>query len=204
MSASNELTPSFPLPIGAILPYAVVGRIPNDFLVCDGTEYAIADYPELAAVLNNVWDNAPAVGHFNVPNLVNSYLKGVAANTGTTVTGDIAGSVSWFLTEDSLPANIPMSTANLTFSGKFDADSDGYLLANPSSHKGTNNVGNVQASAGFSNQFTGGTCTVNTLTFSNTTYPNAPVTYNLANAGDPDPQLRGYTMAFIIRAKNLF
>lgn len=63
--------PEDEMPIGAMVDWPTTTP-PSGWLVCDGTDYAEADYPALVAVLGHTWDtfrgqSSPAVGRFRVP-----------------------------------------------------------------------------------------------------------------------------------------
>jgi microcystin-dependent protein len=201
MSKQNSLSTSFPVPIGAVMPFAAVISAPAGFLVCDGSEYSETDYPELARVLGTTWNNAPAPGHFNVPNLVNSYLRGVAVNTGTTVPANIEGTLSFTLVEDNLPDNLPLTT-NANF--KLNAQTNRAVILHPLNtsidvYTGSSEAGT--AAKHTSDFFQGGTTTITNMSFANTTNTNTPVTYDLStHFSNNDLRLKGYDMMYIIKA----
>lgn len=86
----NGATHTGCVPLGTILPY-FGETAPTHFLICDGTEYAKADYPELAEHLLALTDPTPYVGsdtnHFKVPDLRGEFLRGSGTN-GHTNQGD--------------------------------------------------------------------------------------------------------------------
>jgi hypothetical protein len=53
------------IPVGTIVAFPTLQTPPVEWLVCDGSTYAEADYPELALVLNGI----SGVGGFDLPNL---------------------------------------------------------------------------------------------------------------------------------------
>ena len=64
------------LPVGSILMYHKNSvTLGNAFLSCDGAEYNVADYPELAGVLKNNYGST-GVTKFNVPDLVDRFPIG--------------------------------------------------------------------------------------------------------------------------------
>jgi microcystin-dependent protein len=73
------------VPAGAILPFAG-SSTPDGFLFCDGTSYAVSEYPDLHEAIGYTWGGAGA--NFNVPNLVDRYLMGA---TGTEPLGTYFG-----------------------------------------------------------------------------------------------------------------
>ena len=83
-------------PIGTII--SVMGNhAPNNYLVCDGTVYNIADYPELAnyffiefGASNKFGGNGTTT--FAVPDLQGEFLRGTGTNSHTASTGMVQGS----------------------------------------------------------------------------------------------------------------
>lgn len=79
----NGATHTGCVPLGTILPY-FGETAPTHFLICDGTEYAKADYPELAEHLLALTNPTPYVGsdsdHFKVPDLRGEFLRGSGTN----------------------------------------------------------------------------------------------------------------------------
>ena len=66
-------------PIGTVLSYA--GQTaPNGYLICNGASYAVADYPDLYAVIGNTYGGDDT--NFNVPNLVDKFIQG-STTSGT-------------------------------------------------------------------------------------------------------------------------
>ena len=69
-------------PLGTVLSYAG-NIIPRGFLVCDGTSYKVADYPDLYAVIGNTYGGDTE--NFNVPDYRETVLVGVGENTTDTI-----------------------------------------------------------------------------------------------------------------------
>ena len=70
--------------IGTILPYGGTSdKIPQGYLLCDGTSLLRASYPELFAVIGTAFGSADST-HFNIPDMRESVPKG-AGLTGHTV-----------------------------------------------------------------------------------------------------------------------
>ena len=72
--AAMDLTGGYPLlnvgvPIGTVIMWAAANPPPG-YLICDGSAFTAAQYPELAAVL----------GVTNLPNLVGQFIRGAGAN----------------------------------------------------------------------------------------------------------------------------
>lgn len=83
----NGATHTGCVPLGTILPY-FGETAPTHFLICDGTEYAKADYPELAEHLLALTDPSPYVvsgdnTKFKVPDLRGEFLRGTGTNSHT-------------------------------------------------------------------------------------------------------------------------
>lgn len=67
-------------PVGAVIPFAGgFDKIPDDWLLCDGTIYEITSYPELFAAIGYNW-GSPDADHFRVPDLRGIFLRGVNWN----------------------------------------------------------------------------------------------------------------------------
>ena len=66
-------------PIGSIFAFSSE-RIPLGFLTCDGASYAVAEYPDLYAVIGNTYGGDTE--NFNVPNLIDKFIQG-SATSGT-------------------------------------------------------------------------------------------------------------------------
>jgi hypothetical protein len=67
-------------PVGAIIPFGgPYDKIPDGWLLCDGTLYDITAYPELFAVIGCIW-GSPDPDLFQVPDLRGIFLRGVNRN----------------------------------------------------------------------------------------------------------------------------
>ena len=80
------------MPSGVILPFAG-STSPMGWIVCDGTAYSQADYPELFAVLGSSYNTqvnpttgsawaAPSAGQFRVPDMRGLFLRGEGTASG--------------------------------------------------------------------------------------------------------------------------
>lgn len=80
-TGQTELVPELiDAPVGHILSYMGT-KAPENYLVCDGSEYNIADYPQLATQIEENFGKPNHFGGdgittFKVPNLTNKFLKG--------------------------------------------------------------------------------------------------------------------------------
>jgi len=91
------------LPIGAMVPFGSLTP-PSEFLLCDGTSYPTATYPELFAVLGYSYGGGGA--NFLVPNLKGRVLVGRDAAQGEfDVLGDAGGSKTHTLSATEMPSH---------------------------------------------------------------------------------------------------
>ena len=75
---------------GLVIPYAAAAA-PSGFLLCDGTQYPTATYPDLFAAIGYTFGGSGA--NFNVPDMRGRFPLGVAASgTGSTL-GETGGSL---------------------------------------------------------------------------------------------------------------
>ena len=72
------------IPKGTILWYSK-NEAPVGFLVCDGSQVAIADYPELYAVLGNTFGTATSTKFF-LPDLRAAFIRGAGTQNGYSAT----------------------------------------------------------------------------------------------------------------------
>jgi hypothetical protein len=203
MSAQNQESLSFPVPIGVILPYAGVNvPIPKGFLLCDGSEIDIEEYPLLYSVLGDIW-GASNPGTFRVPNLINQYLRGVETNTGISQPAILQGTLQYTLTENNLPI-VPLDNAqpNLQLEATFP-------LEVVRDNVDVNGVSDGVSTITYVNEFARNPAidravtTFNSMTLQNTTNTGTPIQVDIS-AFDNNVQMRGYGMAYIIRASNLY
>lgn len=127
-------------PIGSII-YWPSQLIPNGYLLCDGREVAINDYPELYATIGNIGGDDAASGNFRLPDMrgvvaggYNSELSNSNPLHGNF--GDQVGSAththtqgatgSTILTVDQIPAHTH-KTGTTVKSGVTDGDNANYL-----------------------------------------------------------------------------
>ena len=76
---------SIGVPIGTIIDYGGVVP-PAGYLLCDGSEYEISDYPELASALGSTW-GTPTTATFFVPNLLGRATMGSGQNYFASTSG---------------------------------------------------------------------------------------------------------------------
>jgi microcystin-dependent protein len=79
------------LPIGIIMMFGGATPGGGRWLICDGTEYETAAYPELFAVIGIVFGGSS--GHFRVPNLAGRMPRGTSSTLVAGATGGTADSV---------------------------------------------------------------------------------------------------------------
>ena len=67
-------------PVGTISAYGGdVTRLPEGYLLCDGTEYLTSQFPDLSAAIRANWGSS-GPGRFKVPELRGLFLRGVNGN----------------------------------------------------------------------------------------------------------------------------
>ncbi len=116
------------VPIGTIIDFGGKNPPPG-YLMCDGSEYPIVDYPILAGILDTTWGIA-SVSTFVVPNLMGRITMGSGENyfsptTGVeTTVGSYGGAVSIELQRSQIPRhhhefsiNIPIQSTISSLSG---------------------------------------------------------------------------------------
>lgn len=121
MLARYKLTGFNPFPEGMIFPFG--GAVaPEGYLLCDGTSYLAADYPELFAQIGYYFGGSGA--NFNVPDLINRVAVG---SGGDFTLGEQAGEQSVTLDVSNMPSHshtdlghshtIPLVTSFITQEG---------------------------------------------------------------------------------------
>lgn len=128
-------------PVGTVISY-FGETAPEYFLVCDGTEYAKSDYPQLADLLLNLTDPTPFEGsdanHFAVPDLRGEFLRGTGTNSHTNQGNGANVGVHQDATELMLPA-INLTTGATYISAQ--NDNMGYDKADASFNKSNLKLG---------------------------------------------------------------
>lgn len=84
-------------PPGSMVMYGGVSA-PTGWLLCDGTQYLIADYPDLAAAISTRFGGDST--HFNVPNMADRFPIGASPTKAVASTG---GSVNKTIGTTNLP-----------------------------------------------------------------------------------------------------
>lgn len=103
----NNRPALFETPVGEITAYyqKAGSQIRADYLICDGTEYLINDYPDLGAILPTSSPNK-----FKVPDLRDRFIKGLGQNE---LIGTTGGSNLIILHTSNLPAHRHEGFTNL-------------------------------------------------------------------------------------------
>lgn len=99
-----------PFPVGLVLPFGG-DTAPDGYLICDGSDYAIEDYPELFAVIGFAFGGA--VDRFNVPDLGTRSVVGTGAGFSLATSG---GEIDHTLDTGEIPSHshtIPLTTTTL-------------------------------------------------------------------------------------------
>lgn len=99
MLATYKMLNFNPFPVGIIIPFSS-DETPPGYLLCDGTDYAVTEFPELFAVIG--YNYGGADDRFNTPDLRNRVL----VDTGSTYDIGATGGVDAVeLTTDQIPAH---------------------------------------------------------------------------------------------------
>jgi len=88
----------------------VVGSIPSGWLLCDGASVATATYPDLHTAIGYVYGGAGA--NFNLPNLVDRFVRGQSTQTAAT-----GGADSLTLSTAQMPTHTHTATPSVTDPG---------------------------------------------------------------------------------------
>jgi microcystin-dependent protein len=204
MSAqSTDGFQAFPVPVGSVFSYAggvTLGRLPKEYLVCNGASYLRTDYPELFGVIGTTFGFVDGT-HFSVPNMVGVEPKASTTLGVRTTTSTASGTFAPLtLTTSNLPSfnGFPLS-ANL--SGTMDIGSSASSQArfdidlfvadqNPMTTFPQTSTVNI----------TSNSCPV--INYSNGTGTVAPVTFTIANP--TSFVVPNTALVFIIKSKSGF
>lgn len=102
-------------PIGTVIDYAGSGT-PDNFLLCDGSTFSIATYPDLATVLGTTW-GTPGPGLCTLPNLSNRSTIGASGTHALGSTGGVAATELLQHTHTATFTGAALATHNHTFTG---------------------------------------------------------------------------------------
>lgn len=140
-------------PIGAVIAFAgAKANIPLGYLVCDGTLYNRADYPELSNILGTGWGGTST--QFNVPDMRGLFLRGVdetagrdndkATRTVVNVGGNTGNTVGTLQLEETKVHNhIASDAGEHTHKTSVNGINNGIVVMD-----GTNTTGSLDNSAG--------------------------------------------------------
>lgn len=131
MSTSASLSYTYPMPIGCVIPY-FGKKAPDTFLLCDGGEYDIADYPDLHKVLGGIYGETADT--FFVPDCVNRFIQATLLNQNDTVAGSGTINSTFTLAESNMPS-LPVTGSITSISAV--ADRNDILITSGADHKGT-------------------------------------------------------------------
>ncbi len=99
-------------PPGVVVPFAGVAT-PIGWLLCDGSEYSIADYQQLYEAIGFTFKDDPEVGKFAVPDLRGRFplgldnMAGVSANRVLNNSADTLGGIGGAENKTITPENLP-------------------------------------------------------------------------------------------------
>jgi microcystin-dependent protein len=104
--------------IGEIIPFAGATSPRVDWLVCDGSSLARADYPDLFTVIGTTYGSIDD-DHFNVPDIQGRTVIGVGTGSGLTerVLGDSGGEETHVLTVSELASHGHTDTGHVHSEG---------------------------------------------------------------------------------------
>lgn len=125
LNTINQNTQS-PIRAGVIEAYAG-SSTPAGWLLCDGTAYNQADYPQLFAAIGSTWNTctnpltgstyaAPSAGQFRVPDLRGAFLRGAGGPNAAGVTTSLAGYQADTTAVNGLSASSTTTTGNTDLS----------------------------------------------------------------------------------------
>jgi microcystin-dependent protein len=77
------------VPVGAMITFAGAGALPNGYLLCDGSAKSSALYPQLYAVIGQLYGVGGGANDFNVPDMIDSFIMGNATTTGSKTGGSL-------------------------------------------------------------------------------------------------------------------
>lgn len=99
------------IPVGAVMAFGGSVTPPEGFLFCDGTRYLKADYPELYAVIGEVY-GGNGTTRFDVPDLRDRVIVGLGVTGDADVLGEKGGKKNHTLTISEIPAHTHIQDAH--------------------------------------------------------------------------------------------
>lgn len=166
------------VPVGTVF-YSAAAATPTGYVLCDGGLLLQADYPALFAALGGVSSPFGVVGpYFNVPNLINVFIRGSTSQGGT------GGNDTATLTPGQLPSHThgPGTLVN-SAGGIHSHEIKGSSASNTSATGGSNRVVNINK--------TGSTSLGYTVDSSSHTHNISGLT-GYTGGGDPVPTIPSY------------
>lgn len=107
-----------PVPSGTVFPYAA-SSAPNGYLICDGSEIAVKDYPVLDALLGTTYGSrtngsgGAGSSHFRLPNLKGRVIVGRdSSDADFDLLGEARGSKTHTLAEAEIPSHTHTQNAH--------------------------------------------------------------------------------------------
>jgi microcystin-dependent protein len=130
------------VPAGAMMDFA--GTVaPSGWLLCDGSSYATATYPNLYAAIGYNWGGSGA--NFNVPNFTRRTAVG-SGGSGTATLGNAVGNVGGAETHTLTQAELPTAIGTASSSVNDPGHRHNYGLIN--NNPGTGSVDGISDNAG--------------------------------------------------------
>ena len=193
----------FPVPVGSVIAYAGginAGRMPMNYLVCDGTSYQETEFPELFSVIGTNFGSIGA-GVFNVPNMNGFVPKcaNVAGVISVTPSSTATGFDPITLTASNIP---PITGINIgaNINGNFPTGSS----ASSTAKTDTNSLGNDKPMTSWNTTSTVDMTSVTPPVFNYNNGSGSVAPVNLILAGDTDFVIPNVEMVFLIKTKNHF
>lgn len=146
------------MPIGTIIPHAgiqLLNTFLNGWLRCDGSEYDINSYPDLARMLGNTYGTPSVNTKFRVPDLRGRTVIGAGTGTGgltSRIIGQTGGAETHTLTVAQMPSHTHTGTTESagehTHSNNSSGDVGRYGLIARSTGDGNNTGSNMDRTWG--------------------------------------------------------
>lgn len=124
----NQLDPGLDfIPVGCIMLWpGPVNKIPDNWLVCDGSGLLIADFPELYAAIGSYWGVFNSTGlFFSIPDLRNQFIRSTPATNDITTLSSLgaqANPASPYGSDPDAATRAKLGTGGYSDPGSYQAD----------------------------------------------------------------------------------